>query len=206
MSDEASPAWSRRRRGRPPKNASLLQLALLGPGTPEEGIETTEPQKRRGRGRNRGSDVVTAEQRAQELLLTQLEQGTLDASTFSSFFPVVDEPVATSQSPPSVLSRLRKGPPGSCDICSRTETSVWRKITLGGEDFRVCNRTSCQKTDDVLADVLACGLYYLRFKVIRPAELWGDGKQVRKRRVGPRAGKTGVEAIPDTETPEGIQV
>lgn len=39
----------------------------------------------------------------------------------------------------SVLSRLKKGGPGSCDVCGRTETSVWRKLTLGGEDLRVCN-------------------------------------------------------------------
>ena len=39
----------------------------------------------------------------------------------------------------SVLSRLKKGVTGSCDICGRTETSVWRKLTLGGEDHKVCN-------------------------------------------------------------------
>lgn len=39
----------------------------------------------------------------------------------------------------SVLSRLKKGPNGSCDICGRTETSVWRKLVLGGEDHKVCN-------------------------------------------------------------------
>lgn len=42
----------------------------------------------------------------------------------------------------SVLSKLKKGGPGSCDICARTETSVWRKLTLGGEDYRVCNGES----------------------------------------------------------------
>lgn len=42
----------------------------------------------------------------------------------------------------NVLAKLRQGGPGSCDICSRTETSVWRKLTLGGEDFRVCNGKS----------------------------------------------------------------
>jgi len=41
---------------------------------------------------------------------------------------------------PNVLSRLRRGPPGSCDICGRTETTVWRKLTLAGEDHKVCNR------------------------------------------------------------------
>ena len=39
----------------------------------------------------------------------------------------------------SVLSRLKKGPPGSCDICGRTETSVWRKLSLGDQDLKVCN-------------------------------------------------------------------
>jgi hypothetical protein len=43
---------------------------------------------------------------------------------------------------PSVISRLRKGPPGSCDLCWRTETPSWRKITLGGETYKVCNRES----------------------------------------------------------------
>ena len=42
--------------------------------------------------------------------------------------------------PTSVLSRLKKGPPGSCDVCGRTETTVWRKLVLGGEDHKVCNR------------------------------------------------------------------
>ncbi|WWD19611.1 hypothetical protein CI109_104073 [Kwoniella shandongensis] len=68
---------------------------------------------------------------------------------------------------PSVLSRLKQGPPGSCDICMRTETTVWRKLVLGGEDHKVCN---------------ACGLYHAKFGVIRPPELWGDGKSVKKRR------------------------
>lgn len=41
--------------------------------------------------------------------------------------------------PLSVLSRLKQGPPGSCDICMRTETTVWRKLVLGGIDHKVCN-------------------------------------------------------------------
>ncbi|EIW72226.1 hypothetical protein TREMEDRAFT_58387 [Tremella mesenterica DSM 1558] len=68
---------------------------------------------------------------------------------------------------PSVLSRLKKGPLGSCDICGRTETTVWRKLVLGGQDHKVCN---------------ACGLYHTKFGVIRPPELWGDGRSVKKRR------------------------
>ena len=38
-----------------------------------------------------------------------------------------------------VLSRYKKGPPGSCDICGRIETSVWRKLTLGDIELKVCN-------------------------------------------------------------------
>ncbi|WVQ84470.1 hypothetical protein IAT38_006622 [Cryptococcus sp. DSM 104549] len=72
---------------------------------------------------------------------------------------------------PSVLSRLKQGPPGSCDICMRTETTVWRKLVLGGVDHKVCN---------------ACGLYHAKFGVIRPPELWGDGKSLKKRRSNQR--------------------
>jgi hypothetical protein len=50
---------------------------------------------------------------------------------------VVDAPPPESR--PNVLSRLKRGPPGSCDICNRTETTVWRKITLGEEEHKVCN-------------------------------------------------------------------
>lgn len=32
------------------------------------------------------------------------------------------------------------GPYGSCDICSRTETTVWRKLRLPDRDLHVCNR------------------------------------------------------------------
>lgn len=39
----------------------------------------------------------------------------------------------------SVLSRWKKGGPDSCDICSRTQTSVWRKLVFNGEDLKVCN-------------------------------------------------------------------
>lgn len=40
---------------------------------------------------------------------------------------------------PTALSRFKRGPPGSCDICSRTQTSVWRKLNFEGEELRVCN-------------------------------------------------------------------
>ena len=49
----------------------------------------------------------------------------------------VDDPMAVS-----AVSRIKKGPPGSCDICGRTETSVWRKLSLGGNDMKVCNGRS----------------------------------------------------------------
>ncbi|KAK8853194.1 hypothetical protein IAR55_003896 [Kwoniella newhampshirensis] len=91
----------------------------------------------------------------------QQQQQSQEPSTFETprYLPV---PIT-----PSVLSRLKQGPPGSCDICMRTETTVWRKLVLGGEDHKVCN---------------ACGLYHAKFGVIRPPELWGDGKSVKKRR------------------------
>ena len=34
------------------------------------------------------------------------------------------------------------GPPGSCDICQRTQTTVWRKVHLPDRDLHVCNRMS----------------------------------------------------------------
>lgn len=34
------------------------------------------------------------------------------------------------------------GPRGSCDICQRTQTTVWRKIRLPDRDLHVCNRMS----------------------------------------------------------------
>jgi hypothetical protein len=37
---------------------------------------------------------------------------------------------------------FKQGPPGSCDICTRTQTTVWRKLHVNGEDLHVCNRTS----------------------------------------------------------------
>ncbi|WVR00261.1 hypothetical protein IAU59_007404 [Kwoniella sp. CBS 9459] len=76
-----------------------------------------------------------------------------------------------SLSESSVLARLKKGPPGSCDICMRTETTVWRKLSLGTQDLKVCN---------------ACGTYHHKFGVIRPPELWNDGKSIRRRRTNPR--------------------
>jgi hypothetical protein len=84
---------------------------------------------------------------------------------------------------PSVLSRLRRGAPGSCDICGRTETSVWRKLTLGNEDHKVCNGMFLHVRIHQLIGV-ACGLYHTKFGVIRPPELWGDGTGVKKRRPG----------------------
>lgn len=39
----------------------------------------------------------------------------------------------------SAVSRLRAGGPGTCEICSRTETSTWRKLRYNGEPIHVCN-------------------------------------------------------------------
>ncbi|ORY33466.1 hypothetical protein BCR39DRAFT_520308 [Naematelia encephala] len=149
-------------------------------------------------------EVTTAEQ----YILSHLVghgQNHRDSSSFVDYLP--DHPIdpslaidqagpsatpGTTGSPdidgaPSVLSRLRKGPQGSCDICGRTETSVWRKLKLKNQDFKVCN---------------PCGLYHAKFGVIRPPELWGDGTGVKKRRTGPRSsaatldGETGADLTP----------
>ncbi len=45
-----------------------------------------------------------------------------------------------------------------------------------------------------LTDHIACGLYHTKFGVIRPPELWGDGKSVKKRRPGQRASAAGLQA------------
>ena len=57
----------------------------------------------------------------------------------------------TEPTVPGVLSRWKKGAPGSCDICGRTETSVWRKLTISGEDLKVCNGESAYVTSTNLA-------------------------------------------------------
>ncbi|KAL1412741.1 hypothetical protein Q8F55_000488 [Vanrija albida] len=99
--------------------------------------------------------------------------------------PAVQEDVTATHggsTPPNILSRLKRGPPGSCDICGRTQTSVWRKLTLAGEDHKVCN---------------ACGLYHAKFGIIRPPELWGDGKSVKKRKASARASLGGAFESPN---------
>ncbi|KAJ9098495.1 hypothetical protein QFC19_006363 [Naganishia cerealis] len=56
----------------------------------------------------------------------------------------------------------------SCQNCGRRDTSVWRKLTVNGVDYKVCN---------------ACGLHYQKNGVMRPRSLWGDiAAQPRKRR------------------------
>jgi hypothetical protein len=45
----------------------------------------------------------------------------------------------------------------------------------------------------------ACGLYHAKFHVIRPPELWGDGKNIKKRRAALRARKSEGE---DGATPK----
>nr|XP_019044178.1 hypothetical protein I302_07459 [Kwoniella bestiolae CBS 10118]OCF23108.1 hypothetical protein I302_07459 [Kwoniella bestiolae CBS 10118] len=86
----------------------------------------------------------------------------------------------------SVLARLKKGPPGSCDICMRTSTTAWRKLNLGEMTLKVCN---------------ACGLYHKRFGVIRPPELWDDGNAIRRRRAGPRNSTAKEQEEGDGERP-----
>ncbi|BEJ13539.1 hypothetical protein CspHIS471_0307130 [Cutaneotrichosporon sp. HIS471] len=103
--------------------------------------------------------------------LTDGHHQTLDSSLGASG-PHIPEDTSNSLSEtPNVMSRFKRGPPGSCDICSRTQTSVWRKLTYEGEELRVCN---------------ACGLYHSKFHIPRPPELWGDGRTIKKRKAGPR--------------------
>lgn len=114
----------------------------------------------------------------------------LDSSSFAAFLPPSPHDASVTPTQPatmehalsaqpeevpqesSILSRLRRGPPGSCEVCGRTHTSVWRKLTFHGEDLKVCN---------------ACGLYHAKFGILRPHELWGDGKSVKKRKAASRA-------------------
>ncbi|WWD03604.1 hypothetical protein V865_001658 [Kwoniella europaea PYCC6329] len=96
----------------------------------------------------------------------QQQQSTQDLS--NSIDPTLTQTHGISE---SVLARLKKGPPGSCDVCMRTSTTAWRKLVLGDLTLKVCN---------------ACGLYHKRFGVIRPPELWDDGNVIRRRRAGPR--------------------
>ncbi|WWC94839.1 hypothetical protein V866_001689 [Kwoniella sp. B9012] len=96
----------------------------------------------------------------------QQQQSTQELS--NSIDPTLTQTHGISE---SVLARLKKGPPGSCDVCMRTSTTAWRKLVLGDLTLKVCN---------------ACGLYHKRFGVIRPPELWDDGNVIRRRRAGPR--------------------
>lgn len=119
----------------------------------------------------------------------------LDSTSFAAFLSPPteatqrpeDHPIAEAggTETPTVLSRFKRGPPGSCDICSRTQTSVWRKLTFEGEELRVCNGELWQ---DYRLTV-ACGLYYTKFGVPRPAELWGDGRTVKKRKASEGRGR-----------------
>lgn len=50
----------------------------------------------------------------------------------------------------------------------------------------------------------ACGLYHSKFGVIRPPELWGDGKSVRKRKAPTRSGGVSISnTIPGLEHEHG---
>lgn len=67
---------------------------------------------------------------------------TLDASLSGPAAHITDDASNSLPETPNVMSRFKRGPPGSCDICSRTQTSVWRKLTYEGEELRVCNGES----------------------------------------------------------------
>lgn len=64
---------------------------------------------------------------------------TLDSSLSGPAVHITDDAGNILTETPNVMSRFKRGPPGSCDICSRTQTSVWRKLTYEGEELRVCN-------------------------------------------------------------------
>ncbi|GMK56552.1 hypothetical protein CspeluHIS016_0303920 [Cutaneotrichosporon spelunceum] len=136
------------------------------------------------------NDVAETSQATQDYLLSHFAASdasrhtpiTLDSSSFVALLPqspladghhqTFDSSLGNSlPETPNVMSRFKRGPPGSCDICSRTQTSVWRKLTYEGEELRVCN---------------ACGLYHSKFHIPRPPELWGDGRTIKKRKAGPR--------------------
>lgn len=105
----------------------------------------------------------------------------LDSSSFAAFLPTPshssidptslgplqaqEEPSAQPlpEQPPNVLSRLKRGPPGSCDICGRTETTVWRKLNLAGEEHKVCNRESPHYSTGARAD--HCSLWTVSHQV-----------------------------------------
>ncbi|CAK9783285.1 hypothetical protein CC85DRAFT_282025 [Cutaneotrichosporon oleaginosum] len=102
---------------------------------------------------------------------THAHHATLESSLSAPTSHMPNETSNGHPETPNVMSRFKRGPPGSCDICSRTQTSVWRKLTYDGEELRVCN---------------ACGLYHSKFHIPRPPELWGDGRTIKKRKAGPR--------------------
>ena len=183
-----SPAFARRRRGRPPKSQSLNYLEA---GVSVKAPDDTPYPKKRGRPRKSRldcdaqtdtpevvqathEDEQTSSQQQQEDEASTAEQFILshlqNGSTFADFLPQahaeghhsplhqdlvhespqlgqdgaglgegIETDDRTVPETPSVLSRLKRGAAGSCDICGRTETSVWRKLVLGGEDHKVCN-------------------------------------------------------------------
>jgi hypothetical protein len=85
---------------------------------------------------------VTPSASAEEYLLSHLQAANhndAEGSGTGEGLLGTEETFQSEESLENVMAKLRQGGPGSCDICSRTETSVWRKLTLGGEDYRVCN-------------------------------------------------------------------
>jgi hypothetical protein len=89
-------------------------------------------------GQKHVSDQEQHQQQQQQQSLGSAQEGQ-ELGVEASAMAIMDAVSSVAESP-SVLSRLRKGPPGSCDLCWRTETPSWRKLHLGGETYKVCNR------------------------------------------------------------------
>lgn len=66
-----------------------------------------------------------------------------DASVLPDDFPQAGDPDSnpyeSSHQPLSEVNGKRPTPAGSCEICKRHETSVWRKLVHEGIEKRVCN-------------------------------------------------------------------
>ena len=74
----------------------------------------------------------------------------------------------------------------ACQNCGRRDTSAWRKLTVDGVDYKVCNREYIQFPTKVSVRAhldTACGLHYQKNGVMRPKSLWGDvAAEPRRRR------------------------
>lgn len=120
------------------------------------------------------------------------DSSNIDASSSSNVDPTLSQTLDDAA--------FGSGPRGSCDICQRTQTTVWRRIHLPDRELHVCNRTSCSATRPsrmICLHSSACGMYHIKTGQIRPRELWGDGKLIRKRRKSthPRPRKSDAKRI-----------